>query len=473
MTQIKKLGIGAVAAALFALMAMATMVNTADAAGPVASADIDCGAAIQVSSTATYTCAIEFDDATPFAAAATVNGVQVTVTTTLGTFVENNQNSITFVCGQLFQADSCDTTGTPITVALNTGTTSGTNTVLVTAGGIAATAQKTLQSAATTAGAPAAITGSFIAGATSHIAPDNASASPAYVSPNDTSTVTFRVVDAAATPVGVNNRLIQLSTSAGRIAAVGACDNTSGTTVALLTNTVSGVAGRVQADVCGAAASQVGVATVTARDLQGTNVSGSVEVTLAGPAASVTTTVSGGQVVVNVVDSEGRPVADGTGVALTIASTVGSAAPAVTTTTNGSATFAVALTGTAGNGIVSVGDGATGTPLALTGATRVNQSISLTQSTTPPPAEGDGAFASAPNFGTGNVGSAVFNGGSIADLADATADAGGTGVWVQGTDGNWYRYTVGATGATAFVNNAFNAQFEDGFAGATAVFVVK
>ncbi|MCA9848702.1 MAG: hypothetical protein KC472_12065, partial [Dehalococcoidia bacterium] len=75
-------------------------------------------------------------------------------------------------------------------------------------------------------------------------------------------------------------------------------------------------------------------------------------------------------------------------------------------------------------------------------------------------------------FGTGNVGSAVFAGGTIEQLAAQVTAAGGTSVWVQGADGNWYRYNTLASGATAFVNNAFTAQFEAGI-GNVAVFVVK
>ncbi len=84
---------------------------------------------------------------------------------------------------------------------------------------------------------------------------------------------------------------------------------------------------------------------------------------------------------------------------------------------------------------------------------------------------GDGTLT-APTFGTGNVGAAVFSGGTIAELAAAVTAAEGTAVWVQGTDGNWYRYDTEATGGTAFLNNAFNAQFEAGLS-QSAVFVVK
>jgi len=90
---------------------------------------------------------------------------------------------------------------------------------------------------------------------------------------------------------------------------------------------------------------------------------------------------------------------------------------------------------------------------------------------TPGTGTGDGSL-SAPNFGTGNVGSAVFDGGTIEELSAAVTAAGGTAVWVQGTDGNWYRYNTLATGATAFVNNAFNTQFAAGL-DQSAVFVVK
>ena len=96
---------------------------------------------------------------------------------------------------------------------------------------------------------------------------------------------------------------------------------------------------------------------------------------------------------------------------------------------------------------------------------------STTTTPTPTPS-GDGTMT-APTFGTGDVGSAVFDGGTIEELSAAVTAAGGTSVWAQTSSGTWVRYNTQATGATAFVNNAFNEAFAAGFAGPTAVFVVK
>lgn len=109
-----------------------------------------------------------------------------------------------------------------------------------------------------------------------------------------------------------------------------------------------------------------------------------------------------------------------------------------------------------------------------TGNVSCTTSLMATGTVIPPTGgEGDGSLT-APTFGTGNVGSAVFAGGTIEQLATQVTAAGGTSVWAQNpANGNWVRYNILATGATAFVNNAFNQAFAGGFAGATAVFVVK
>lgn len=90
------------------------------------------------------------------------------------------------------------------------------------------------------------------------------------------------------------------------------------------------------------------------------------------------------------------------------------------------------------------------------------------------PASGSeaGTFAAAPSFGTGTVGSAVFQGGTIAQLVTAVVASGGTSVWVQDSNGTWRSYSTTATGSSAFVNNGFNNTFAAGF-GVTAVFVVR
>ncbi|MDP2327272.1 MAG: hypothetical protein Q8M79_04205 [Dehalococcoidia bacterium] len=94
-----------------------------------------------------------------------------------------------------------------------------------------------------------------------------------------------------------------------------------------------------------------------------------------------------------------------------------------------------------------------------------------TPTSTPAPA-GPGTFATPPSFGTGNVGSAVFQGGNIEQLAAAVTTSGGSTVWVQDANGVWRSYKTNATGAGAFVNNGFNSAFAGGL-GTTAVFVTR
>ncbi|PKN80577.1 MAG: hypothetical protein CVU47_08970 [Chloroflexi bacterium HGW-Chloroflexi-9] len=94
-----------------------------------------------------------------------------------------------------------------------------------------------------------------------------------------------------------------------------------------------------------------------------------------------------------------------------------------------------------------------------------------TPSATPAPS-GPGTFASPPSFGSGNAGSAVFQGGSVEQLVTAVSEAGGTTVWVQDANGVWRSYRLGASGAGAFVNNGFNTAFSGGL-GTTAVVVLR
>ncbi|MDO9444888.1 MAG: hypothetical protein Q7K37_06180 [Dehalococcoidia bacterium] len=92
--------------------------------------------------------------------------------------------------------------------------------------------------------------------------------------------------------------------------------------------------------------------------------------------------------------------------------------------------------------------------------------------TTPPGSGTATGFAAGPSFGTGNVGSAVFQGGTIAQPVTAVVASRGTSVWVQDSNGAWRSYSTLATGSSAFVNNGFNNTFAAGF-GVTAVFVVR
>jgi hypothetical protein len=381
----------------------------------------------------------------------TVNNTPITFTAALGGFgaAGTNQTTInTNASGQLASALVYRGTGT-----------AGTDTIVASINGQTTTFNMTLQTVSPAAGTPTTVTGTANRLA---IAPNAAAADPAYTSPNNTATVTFRVTDAAGT--GVNGRQVILSTNVGRIATVGNCSSTSGTSVVITTSTVTNVAGRVQADVCATAAGQTGDVTVTATDAALSAVTGTLALTSAGPAATVTTSWSDGVLTVEVVDSNGRRVANGTGIQVTLPTNVGAVSPSAdTASVNGRVQFAIALTQATGNAVVTVRD-------SVGGTIRVNKSVDVTAAApAPAPTPGDGSLT-APSFGTGNVGAAVFAGGTIEQLAAQVTAAGGIGVWSQDANGIWRAYLVAGPGV---VNTGFNTAFAAGFPGATAVFVVR
>ncbi|MFA7297695.1 MAG: hypothetical protein WC211_11030 [Dehalococcoidia bacterium] len=171
-------------------------------------------------------------------------------------------------------------------------------------------------------------------------------------------------------------------------------------------------------------------------------------------------TVSTQAVTVDVKDASGNAVGDGTSV--TLVASAGAVATATAQTVNGTATFTYVSPGTAQNVNLT----------AVAGTVSGSKAVSVGGAVTPPPAGGPGTFAAAPSFGTGNVGSAVFQGGTIEQLVAAVTAAGGTSVWVQDSNGTWRSYNTLATGSAAFVNNGFNTAFAAGF-GVQAVFVVR
>ncbi|MDA1148169.1 MAG: hypothetical protein O3A76_16350, partial [Chloroflexi bacterium] len=95
----------------------------------------------------------------------------------------------------------------------------------------------------------------------------------------------------------------------------------------------------------------------------------------------------------------------------------------------------------------------------------------------PPPTmpvlpQADGNLTS-PTFGPGKVGTAVFSGTTIAQLAAEVTAVGGIAVWVQDVSGRWLQYNTRASGSLAFVNSAFNTAFAAGLPGPVAVLVVR
>jgi hypothetical protein len=173
---------------------------------------------------------------------------------------------------------------------------------------------------------------------------------------------------------------------------------------------------------------------------------------------------------VDVRDSANGPTPDGNVVNVQQANPGGGANaailnPAPTTTGGVAKTTAIAAI----PGAIAIGAATSTGNVSCTGTLMATGTVVPPTGTTP---TGDGSLT-APSFGTGTVGAAVFAGGTVAQLSAQVTAAGGTSVWAQTSAGTWVRYNTLATGATAFVNNAFNAAFAGGFAGPTAVFVVK
>lgn len=465
MTQIKKLGFGAFAAALFAVMAFATLVNTAYA-------DVDTvtlsDSTIQINQTVDVVVVLDtaMDETEELTLALSGTGTakfdisgNSELVCELTAVVDDTTDTASFDCGgttvaatSVTATDGDTISAATLTLKL-TATASGTLIVLAqqeTTPLVQSATAFVLQSTASGSATDLTVTAPASLAATgSNITVKAVNASGAAVSGvtihADVTGGTCSVATGSATPA-TNAECAGTSQANGNVVFnVDPSSTATSVTVNFFTGTGSIVAGDL-------------VETVSAVPVAGTATA--VEVTApatVGIGATSTVTVA-------VTGANGVPVAEGTSVSVvaTAGSVVGCSDSS--TTKNGQVTCTFVAPGSAQTVVIT----------AVSGSLVDTATVSVSGTgTTPTPGTGDGSFASAPNFGTGNVGSAVFNGGSIADLADAVTDAGGTAVWVQGTDGNWYRYNTLATGATAFVNNAFNAQFSAGFTGSVAVFVVK
>lgn len=438
MTQIKKFGLGAIATALFAALSV-SMVSATVTAIDMDSATVGDQSSVSMVVNNVITVTVDTSAATSFVRAE----------------LQSGNAGIQFVGGDVQQA-----VGNVATFQL-LGTSAGQSIVRFTDLSDGDTEVGIVTVTGVAAGTATALDIQYVtAGEDGITASSSGSANEIPIA--------IRAEDANGAVVTSQTQAIIVTTSHGSLAtASGACPGASTQIVSLVAgvanlwfcpNTASGAAGSGDAAINASLATGTGLTAAT-ETITVSGAASDIEVVLASdidldaPASLVTVTVK---------DSEGRLVSGTVSIV---------AGPSSVCTTAG-ITNPVTLVKGVANGTV-VAQGASGNCIiTATSGTSVGTAVEIIGQASPTQ-PGDGSFAAAPNFGSGNVGSAVFNGGSIADLADATADADGTGVWVQGTDGNWYRYTVGATGATAFVNNAFNAQFEDGFAGATAVFVVK
>lgn len=79
-------------------------------------------------------------------------------------------------------------------------------------------------------------------------------------------------------------------------------------------------------------------------------------------------------------------------------------------------------------------------------------------------------FLNPPTYSADGIAYVVFAGGSLDDLSVAASAAGAASAWAQSSTGAFVAYTVGGP---SFVNDAFRSAFGNGFAGATAVVLVR
>ena len=89
---------------------------------------------------------------------------------------------------------------------------------------------------------------------------------------------------------------------------------------------------------------------------------------------------------------------------------------------------------------------------------------------TPPPTTPSGTFAGTPVFNASGVGSAVFAGGTTAQVEASAITAGARGVWVQDGSGVFHLLVVGGP---AFLQAPFLGAFPGGLSGPVAVFLVR
>ena len=154
----------------------------------------------------TITCNLGFDTASTYSEGANVDGVEVTVTTVLGTWAANNQSSLTFQCGNIGVVDNCTNN---LTLVLNVGTSTGTNTVVASAGGAVDTEEVTV-GAATSSDPTASISFLFLShdnvGYTSSLAGFNPLINGAFA--------IFMMKDANGTGVAAN-RLVEFTVDGG------------------------------------------------------------------------------------------------------------------------------------------------------------------------------------------------------------------------------------------------------------------
>lgn len=394
--------------------------------------------------------ALVFDGVTPVAVA-----TSVTFTSSIGAFGSSTTSS-TYTSGS----------GTGVATRSYNGTGStGTDTIVVSVPSLSAvgTVQITLTGATGTL--PSAL--AFSSVDNGYVAANNSGAT--YTSPTASTALYFRVTDSAGN--GVNGELMQVSTDKGALSETSTC----GTSKVITPTSANkgGSASRpgyVEVHYC-PSSSQTGTATITAVDITTSSIAAATTtVVAAGKPSQVTAVVAGNVVTATAMDAGGNLVADGTVVTFSIPSTQGVVSVGCATTTKGVANTAAALVGSSGSVLISVQAGSPAPTCAAQGAVVASAvaTVGLPSTTPPPSTGGAGTFDRAiSNVG---VNTAVWNGGTIAQLDAATAAAGGISVttYVGG------KPKVEIPGAPAFVNAEFAAAFSDGTVPAgTIVLVVK
>ncbi|MDO9444576.1 MAG: hypothetical protein Q7K37_04615, partial [Dehalococcoidia bacterium] len=353
---------------------------------------------------------------------APISGGSVTINSTMGTLASTT--------GQTCVGQSCTGTlpaGGALGVTL-TGTNSpGVATITFTTNGVSVTKTVTI------AGDTATLTASVQADA------DGAGTGTAFVTAATPGAATFAAGGGVRVSVdpkdSAGNRVPSISptitVSPNTCATIGA---TTASTGAAAATTVLTAGTATAGTVCTLTATVGTVSTTTTFTIGAALAATSALTVNAVDMAAVATQ----NVTVDVKDASGNKIQDGTSVTLVVSA--GAVASASVLTVNGVATFIYVSPGTAQSVNLT----------AVAGSVNASKAISVGGAVVTPPAGGPGTFAAAPSFGTGNVGSAVFQGGTIEQLVAAVTAAGGTSVWVQDSNGTWRSYNTLATGSAAF-----------------------
>ena len=338
------------------------------------------------------------------------------------------------------------------------------------------------------------------------VSPTRVNVSPGYISPMTQTNFAVQVQDSAG--LGVGGQVLLITADKGYVVSgfgAAACGTskavtaTSALSTAPLALTAGGTAvtGAVQLSYCGNQLDASGQATITVSNVSTSMANVTTTIATSERPNKVTASFNNGVISATVTDSNGNKVADNTAIQFTISANAGAVSNACTTTTNGSAQSAVSLNSGAGTVIVTAiynesGAGAAGCAAAaavatagtlqlpaytLGGAQSVSTVVNIGTVVTPPNTgpvgvtTGAGTFAGSVVFSAApnKQASAVFNGGTIAQLETAVTAAKGTGVWAQDSKGN---FVLDIVGGPTFVNAPFTTAFPTGFSGVTAVTIV-